>query len=241
MQLGKPILNFNAAPRSEWNSIPALIVIFVVLQMVLMGLLARFVPAMPKQEVAALEISSVALQAAVSIGLTIVLSAAAAGSANSWSAIGITRENWQGQIRLGMNGFFAAVLPTAISLAMTFPIRGEENQHAMLKLLKQSPELGTIAVIALAAAVVAPLFEELLYRVILQGWLVTLLPVPVAVTAVAMTFGFVHGWRDGLALIPLALILGYVFHRSHSYLSVVVIHSLFNATMLGLQLLNLGS
>jgi membrane protease YdiL (CAAX protease family) len=237
IQLGKSMLDLNDRPRSRWSSVPALAVVYIGLLMAISSLLPKFLPSEPMQEPPSLNLSSVMLQSAISIGLTIVLSVCAARSANSWSAIGMTTENLQGQVRLGILGFLATVLPIAMSLAATLPIRGADNQHSMLKLLMQSPDLGTVAMIAVAAAVVAPLFEELLYRVILQGWLSTLLPAPVTVMTVAVLFAFVHGWRDGLALIPLALILGYVFHRSHSYLSVVVIHALFNATMLALQLL----
>jgi membrane protease YdiL (CAAX protease family) len=42
-----------------------------------------------------------------------------------------------------------------------------------------------------------------------------------------------------LPLLPLALVLGYVYDRRHSYLAVVVLHALFNLTMLAAQLLTL--
>jgi membrane protease YdiL (CAAX protease family) len=87
------------------------------------------------------------------------------------------------------------------------------------------------------AVVAAPLTEELMFRVILQGALSRLVPPRVAIPLVAWCFCSVHGLVDGLALIPLALILGIVFHRTHNYLTVVVIHALFNATMIALQLL----
>jgi membrane protease YdiL (CAAX protease family) len=91
---------------------------------------------------------------------------------------------------------------------------------------------------ALAVAVVAPLSEELLFRVVLQGWLTERISATVAVPVVAIVFAAVHGWRDGLALLPLALILGYVFARRRSYLAVVTTHALFNSVMFGLQWLS---
>ena len=45
-------------------------------------------------------------------------------------------------------------------------------------------------------------------------------------------------WAAALApLLPLSLVLGCVFERRHNYATVVVIHGLFNATMLALALL----
>jgi hypothetical protein len=64
------------------------------------------------------------------------------------------------------------------------------------------------------------------------------MPARVAIPFVAIVFAAVHGPVDGIALLPLALILGYSFDRRQSYLTVVVIHGLFNATMLALAMLS---
>ena len=46
----------------------------------------------------------------------------------------------------------------------------------------------------------------------------------------AIIFAMLHGWPDAVPLMPLALVLGAVFEKTRSYLSVVVLHVLFNAT-----------
>ena len=234
---GEPFLEMNNGPRTRWRSALELIVVYVALLLLVASLLPRLRP-QPVEAPPLPDLFSVAMQAAVSIGLTVILSLALASDAESWSAIGIKRDHFREQFRVGAGGFLAAVLPMAVSIAVASPFRSVETRHSLLKLLSDSPDPLTVAVIAVTAAIAAPLSEELLYRVILQGWLTTLYPSTVTISAVAVLFSFVHGWRDGLALLPLAFILGYVFHRSHSYLSVVVIHALFNATMLALQLLN---
>jgi membrane protease YdiL (CAAX protease family) len=53
-----------------------------------------------------------------------------------------------------------------------------------------------------------------------------------------MIFSVVHGVPDCFPLFPLALILGFVYHRTRSFLAVVVLHALFNATNLTLSVLN---
>lgn len=214
-----------------------LAVVYVALLLIVSSLLPRLYST-PLSEKPIPDLSSVAVQAAVSIGLSLILMLASAAASGSWSEIGITTVHSWNQIRVGIGGFLAAVLPMVISMIATLPFRGAENQHSLLKLLMESNDIGTIAVIAFTAVIAAPVFEEMLYRVILQGWMTTSLTSSIAIPLVAVLFAFVHGWRDGLALLPLAAILGYVFHRSHSYLSVVVIHATFNATMLALQLLN---
>jgi membrane protease YdiL (CAAX protease family) len=178
------------------------------------------------------------IQAFINFGLSLFLPLVLTGGERSWSGIGMTISNVSDQIRIGFKGFSAAVIPMAISMVVTIPFRPPESQNSLLKLLQSSPDSLTISLVTLTAVLSAPLVEELLFRVILQGWLATLFPAPQAITFVAVLFGLVHGWRDGLALLPLAFILGYVFHRRHSFLAVVMIHALFNATMLVLQLLN---
>ena len=87
----------------------------------------------------------------------------------------------------------------------------------------------------LTAVVLAPLLEELQYRVILQSWLVERLGPFVGVALVVRrssrccTAGGMV-WR----LIPLAAILGWTYHRTRSYLTVVTAHALFNALNLAL-------
>ena len=234
---GEPVLACNENRRTQWATLPELCVVYIGLLLVLSSLLSRLLKPDSSEQVLP-SLNAIALQAVICFGLSLVLPLVMVAGSGSWSAIGMSIKNLPEQLRDGLWGFLAAMLPMCISLVATIPFRGEENQHSLLKILLESPEGSTIALIALTATLAAPLFEELVYRVILQGWLSTLLPSAVVIPAVALLFSMVHGWRDGLALLPLALVLGYVFDRRHSYLSVVVIHALFNSTMLILQLLN---
>ena len=185
-----------------------------------------------------IRLSRIVMSAAVNLVLMLILWSLLGSSRQGLTEFGWTFRDMSGQLLLGLQGFCAAVIPMAIALAVTIPFRRPENQHALLKLLIESPDFWTLFLIAVTAVVCAPLLEELLFRVILQGWLSTFFPPSLAISCVAVSFAMVHGWRDGLALLPLAFLLGYVFHRRHCYWAVVVIHALFNATMLCLALLN---
>lgn len=234
---GLPLLETDPRPRAEWTSALSLVTVYLAISVIMSSVLGRWlvVPTTPQ---ALPDLQAVAMSAAISLGMTTALLLTSATGAGSWSAIGLSMSNLWPQVRTGIQGYFAAVIPTAVALAALASLRDAESQHSLLKLLMQSDDLLTVGVIAFAAAIVAPLFEELIYRVILQGWLCRLFSPSRVIPVVAVLFALIHGWRDGLALIPLALILGYVFQRSHSYLSVVVIHAAFNATMLTLQLLS---
>ena len=82
-----------------------------------------------------------------------------------------------------------------------------------------SPE--TIAWITIAVVILAPVSEELIFRVILQGALRSKLSASVSIAISSVTFVLVHGFPDMLALLPLAVVFGYVYERTHSYLAVV--------------------
>ncbi len=231
----KPLLEWNEGPRSRWRSLPELAVAYVALLSLCLSLR---ISAPSDVEKIPLTLLSVGVQAAVPLGLTLILILVLALSGTALIQHGITVSGVRDQIRFGIIGFIAAVIPMAVSMIATLPFRGRETQHSLLRLLSESQDVLTVLFVAIAAVVSAPIWEELQFRVVLQGWLSTLFPPRFAIPVVALLFALVHGWRDGLALLPLALILGYVFHRRHSYLTVVVIHALFNATMLALQLLN---
>lgn len=159
------------------------------------------------------------------------------GGQRRFAEIGLSTEQWPQQIVVGLSGFLAAVIPTGALLLASRFWRTQETQHAFLQALRDASDWNIVVWIVLSAAIAAPLAEELLFRVVLQGWLSERLPGSVAIGITAVIFAFVHGWRDALPLIPLSLILGILYHRTHHYWSCVVTHAAFNATNLAMFLL----
>ena len=139
---------------------------------------------------------------------------------------------WRWQLAAGGLAFLASLLPVYSLLFATSPFRSKETLHPLLKLLRESPGVDTVLWIALAVMFVAPLVEELIYRVVLQSALLKWLPVRVAWPMTAVIFAAVHGWPDMVPLLPLALVLGGVYYRTRSYLASATTHALFNAWML---------
>ncbi len=145
---------------------------------------------------------------------------------------GFRIQGWYWQLAAGGLAFLASLLPVYSLLLATSPFRSTERLHPLLKLLQKSPGADTVLWIALSVMIVAPLVEELIYRVVLQSALLQWLPVRVAWPMTAVIFASVHGWPDMIPLLPLALVLGGVYYRSRSYLASVTAHALFNAWML---------
>lgn len=181
------------------------------------------------------ETLGIALEVAVFLGLLSI------GGAIRPSDLGISRDRWLGDLAVGGLGFLAAWGPVML---INFAIgrlgwRSEGAEHPFLLILKGSQGIEAAIWIAIAVVILAPLAEELLYRVIVQGWLESQISPRVALLFVAILFSAVHssdGRPDALPLLPLALVLGYVYQRRHSYLAVVVLHALFNATNLAIAL-----
>lgn len=146
-------------------------------------------------------------------------------------AFGLRRRGLAAQVRSGLTTVTAAWLPVFGVLLLTLPLRTAERQHSVFQLLGVWPSLEMYAWAALAAVVIAPLFEELVFRVILQTWLESRLEAW-AVPAAALLFATVHRFPDSLAIVPLALVLGSAYQRRRSYVEVVTAHGVFNLVML---------
>jgi membrane protease YdiL (CAAX protease family) len=136
------------------------------------------------------------------------------------------------QVRVGFLAFVAALLPVFIVQMCMLPFRTPEAEHPMLKLLESNQAAAVLTWIVLAAVVVAPLIEELMYRVILQPAFGTQLPPVASVIASSVIFSAVHGWPDMVPLFPLAFVLGAVYRGERSYLACVTAHAAFNGWML---------
>jgi membrane protease YdiL (CAAX protease family) len=151
--------------------------------------------------------------------------------------LGFTLRRFNRQLQSGVLTLTAAWLPVFATLLATYPLRSAERQHAVLRMLQEHPSVEAYFWSVLSAVVMAPLIEELLFRVILQSWLTTRLGRVSGWLIAAVLFASVHGFPDSLAILPLALILGAAWHLTRSYWTIVAAHALFNAIMLALDAL----
>ncbi|WP_437206431.1 CPBP family intramembrane glutamic endopeptidase [Planctomicrobium sp. SH664] len=133
------------------------------------------------------------------------------------------------QVSIGVIGAIASLVPVLLTLLLTYPLRSEETVHALLRLLAERGFTSEMIPIVVLAVVLAPLLEELMYRVTLQNWLVDHLNPVGGIVLTSLIFACAHGFPDSIGIFVLALGLGYVYHRSRSVLAVMLMHSLFNA------------
>ncbi|MFO1006292.1 MAG: CPBP family intramembrane glutamic endopeptidase [Planctomycetaceae bacterium] len=141
-------------------------------------------------------------------------------------------------ILIGVLGYFAAVIPVIVANVAISPLRTEDNQHVFLQILNAQQSVPLVALMSASAVVMAPIEEELLYRVIFQGTLQRHLSPLGSILVSSVVFSSVHGFPDAIGLFPLALILGYLYWRTGSYLTVVTTHAMFNGVTVLLTLLS---
>ena len=156
------------------------------------------------------------------------------GEHDGLRAFGVRRSRFLAQIRDGLTTVTAAWLPVFAVLFATIPLRTADRRHSVFQLLDADDSLAIYGWAVLSAVIVAPLFEELVFRVIVQTWLERFLGIA-AVPVAAVVFASVHAMPDSLAIIPLALVLGDAWRTRRSYTEIVVAHATFNAVMLALD------
>ena len=157
------------------------------------------------------------------------------------SDLGVDPQPWWAEAQRGLATALVA-FPLVVGLNLWLKHEGwyaREAAHPLLALLRDQPTLEATVWVVLAAVVLAPLFEELLYRVFLQGTWSAHAPAWLTIPVTALLFSAVHmrrGQPDGIPLLPLAFGLGLLYHQRRSYLGVVTAHALFNGVSIALAL-----
>ncbi len=148
------------------------------------------------------------------------------------------------ELRFAAEVFLAVYLPTAalklIIVLISMTIVGEPpKSHPFLEMIDAGVSISMIATILIMAVFVAPIVEELQFRVIVLGGIAQLGWPKLALFGSSILFAFAHGFPDSIALIPLAIGLGYTYLRRRSYVTVMLVHFLFNAFNMVLALVGL--
>jgi membrane protease YdiL (CAAX protease family) len=160
--------------------------------------------------------------------------------------LGWRRDKMGEDLRLGLVTFVAVAAPVYGLQALLSQFI--EEQHPIIEVLQQHPSPTLYALAGLSAVVIAPFAEEFFFRVLLQGWLESVRwpvdapadetqpvaehrPRPIAIVATSLLFAALH-IGHGAAPVPLfflALVLGYLYQRTHRLLPCATVHFCVNA------------
>ena len=158
--------------------------------------------------------------------------------ARSLSRYGIDIKLFGERVLWGISGYLASIIPVVLMNILMAGYHNSENRHPYLQLLAQQDSLQLLIPLMFSAVIMAPLGEELMYRVILQGSLQRVVGPWMAIPIASAIFSAVHGFPDMVSLFPLALILGFLYWRTGSYLVSVTAHASFNAVNICMVLLS---
>jgi membrane protease YdiL (CAAX protease family) len=228
----------SAVPQSGWDVV-FLVGVFLALETA--ALRGSIRDAEVPQELSLTDVAVLSAAHLVWIAFAIAYLTAKVGA--HWNDIGIDVNKIRGDLRLAGKVFLSVLLPVyGLQLLLTQLM---ESEHPLAKLAKEQPTIGTLALATVSAVAVAPLCEEFLFRIVLQGWFEkwealwrqrteTAGPLPPGLLAnliVAAIFGLMHMGHgpDPVALFVLALFLGYSYQQTHRILVPLVVHVCFNA------------
>ncbi|WP_298976466.1 type II CAAX endopeptidase family protein [uncultured Thermosynechococcus sp.] len=155
---------------------------------------------------------------------------------------------WQGGVggalRWGVSGYLAALplvlLSSLISQAL---LKNQGGGNPLLEIILQSRDYTTFALLYVMVAVMAPFFEEILFRGFFFRSVQSYLPLGMAMGLTGLLFAIAHlNLADLLPLTVLGTVLSYIYWRSQNLGAAMVLHSLWNSgSFLGLLLLSGGT
>lgn len=246
---GRPIVPYEPRRIVPWIGVDVFLLVLAVL---VIDPLAVWLSG-SHAELRAGEISAQALTAITAAhlmwaGLAIIyLEQRTAASADD---LGFDASRIRDDARLGFLAFLAALLPvygTVAVVSQFFP----PTEHPLARLVREHSTAGLLGLVAFSAVVVAPLAEELLFRVILQGWLERQIEVlgerrgrafatwsrALPILASSAAFAAMHEGFERIALFILALFLGFLYQQTHRILPSLILHACINAlAVIGLAL-----
>ncbi|MFN3680350.1 type II CAAX prenyl endopeptidase Rce1 family protein [Thermosynechococcus sp.] len=155
---------------------------------------------------------------------------------------------WQGglggAVRWGVGGYLAALplvlLSSLISQAL---LKNQGGGNPLLEIILQSRDYTTFALLYVMVAMMAPFFEEILFRGFFFRSVQSYLPLGTAMGMTGLLFAIAHlNLADLLPLTVLGTVLSYIYWRSQNIGAAMILHSLWNSgSFLGLLLLSGGT
>lgn len=108
----------------------------------------------------------------VAISLAVVLFGVPAIVARTWATsrdLGLVVRELASDLKLGVIAF--VMLAPPVYLVQGILVQFWPSKHPLMEMFRGTPDVSFFVVLFIAAAVVAPLFEEIVFRVLLQGFL----------------------------------------------------------------------
>ncbi len=232
------------APEVPWHlvdvteAVVALVFLMVCLSMAAAGLHSIFGTGAYSETVGALLVAAAYILTVVgTLGLIIYR----IGLTRSyWQLLGVRLRNIPGQIGQGIAGYavFVGLLAAVLVAIRMLGFDGVMPlAQGPTELLTEARNPATLAIYFVLVALIAPVLEELIFRGFVYPGLRRIMPVAPAALGSALIFAAVHITAPvgGLAVIVLVgIVLACLYERTHSILSSIVAHSMYNSFVFAL-------
>ncbi len=244
-----PLLAYEPRRPVPWNAHDLVLVVgFIFFIGLIAGLvLTRLHPAAPGLVEDSVTFTVNSLAELIGFAIAIYLLRFQSGA--TAEDLGFSGKRLPRELGVGVVAFVACVVPVDglnALLEWRFQIK---YTHPMIDAVRAHNDWSIFLATAFAALIVAPLFEEFLFRVLLQGWFEAidaryraarqspardgLLWWPIVFSSAL--FAAMH-WSNGLGAFPLfffALVLGFLYQRTHRIWPSLTTHFLLNAMSMG--------
>ena len=163
--------------------------------------------------------------------------------AATWSDVGFDTSQLGRDVLRGAIACVAMVGP--VLLVQLWLVQFYESKHPAIDLISLEPTPHNALLITWIALITAPLAEEFIFRVLLQGWLESrerawrqqrrwlrwVRPgvLPVVTSSALFAAAHIEHGPDWIPLFLLALPMGYLYRQTHRIFPSVAMHVLFNA------------
>lgn len=254
---GQRLVPYEPRRQVPWNGIDVAVVICTAL--VLIGIVSqsmfRYLDVDPSDTSTSSYVSAM-LAASLASGIAVLVATLVylVGRGVDLQSVGINARCWAHDFGIGIVGALAVDFPLLMIqgvLTQFWP-----SKHPLIEVMREHPSREALAATAVLAVVVAPIVEELIFRVVVQGWLERLvrtwrrtnsdlrgLPVgaiPIILSAALFAAAHAHG-PDPIPIFLLGLALGYVYHQTHRILPSMAMHMCFNGVTVVLLAASLKS
>jgi len=138
------------------------------------------------------------------------------------------------ELLIGVAGAGGMLVGVLAGTEIVVRVTGHAQTEAAMKLLARVHSPLEISLFVLVTVLLAPLVEELSFRIFVYNAIERYTSVPIAVVLSSAIFGIVHGAGPSV-MIPLAIggcVLAIVYVTTRCYWSCVVTHALFNSVVL---------
>ena len=168
---GKPLLPYEPRRRVPWGAGATMIAFYLVI----MHLLAPLMDTAPEMT-SDLDPTEFVWQGWLNIGLILMLCGATMGwlmvvcqATRQDLGFPVSTRQLVDDVRIGTIGWLASLAPVFLLLQVAQWVLPTETQHPLLEQLTQNPTPMIFITAAGAAVLAAPIFEELVFRLLLQG------------------------------------------------------------------------